>query len=77
MGDGDDSTLQQAEAQETLLAVVSPDILDRHRVTAEHRFRVGEIETVLVQVGPPLGLVPLDSHQSIVTTNRSYGKSDG
>lgn len=60
--DDDDPVAQKADGGEAPLAVLESVIRAGERMACEYTFRLGEIQTMFLQVGLPLVFVPSEAH---------------
>jgi hypothetical protein len=66
---GDNTPLQEAKRDKTLLIIGQPIILHRNRVPIKHRLNAEEINAVLPDIGQALVFVPCKTHGHIVRTS--------
>src|SRR5215475_11291374 len=66
---GDDTPLQKAKRDKTLLIIGQPIILHRDRVPIKHRLDSKEINAVLSEIGQTLVFIPCKTHGHIVRTS--------
>ena len=66
---GDQPALQKTKRDEPVLAVIEALVWDSDRVPAEYLLDVNEVNAMFADVGPSLGLIPLQLHPSDCSAN--------
>lgn len=58
------SSLEHAERQKPILAIVEPIVQNSNRIIGEEAFNSNEVETVTLDIRTTFCFVPLESHKN-------------